>query len=465
MKLNSEQEKAVYCDIEKNVKVVAGAGTGKTRVLVERAIYLASCDGVEVKKIRLVSFTKSVANEIKVRLRDRLGQDAAKVVTTFHRFSRQLLVKCPKSKFRDYGVLDTKGQTLLINKCLNKLIPELSEKAKGVASVINYARSNQECPAQSLEKRFSIDAELWKRLFNRYSSAKRKARKLDFNDILLEAESLLNNKSAAKWAAKRCKFLLVDEAQDLSLSQWNVVNSLIENGTKVFCVGDPAQAIYGFGGAVVEKFNYFESQYDGCRVYHLSENYRSTFNVVNLGNWKRKRINKTYNHIVSNGEIGMKPIICDFADLTSMSDWLAKDLLDKKLKPSELNQVSILIRARSIGKIIKARLDEEGIPVRTKHNKYGVKLLTVHKAKGREWDTCYVIDPRLSGTGWNGMWDRLWNDKQTENCLWYVATTRAKKELTICSFNLRRAAYSDARKIDDYIIDAIPNEFLCYKGN
>jgi len=110
MKLNSEQEKAVYCDIEKNVKVVAGAGTGKTRVLVERAIYLASCDGVEVKKIRLVSFTKSVANEIKVRLRDRLGQDAAKVVTTFHRFSRQLLVKCQNLNSETMVFLTQKGK-------------------------------------------------------------------------------------------------------------------------------------------------------------------------------------------------------------------------------------------------------------------------------------------------------------------------------------------------------------------
>jgi DNA helicase-2/ATP-dependent DNA helicase PcrA len=464
MKLNPEQEKAVYCDIAKNIKVIAGAGTGKTRVLVERAIHLANCDGVEVKNIRLVSFTKSVANEIKVRLRDRLGKDATKVATTFHKFSLQLITKCPISKYSDYSVLDNKEQILIVTRILKKLVPDLLEKTKSITNIINYARSNRECPAQSLEERFSIDAGLWKKLLNRYSKAKHKARKLDFNDIILKADGLLNNKPAAEWAAKRCKFLLVDEAQDLNLSQWSIVSRLIENGTKVFCVGDPAQAIYGFSGAIVERFNHFESQYNDSQVFHLSENYRSTFSIVNLGNWKRKRINKTYNHIVSTGDIGMKPIICDFAGLSSMSDWLAKDLLDKKLKPSELSQVAILIRAKSVGKIIKSRLDEEGIPVKSKRNKYGVKLLTVHKAKGREWDTCYVIDPRLSGKGWSGMWEPLWNNKQTENCLWYVATTRAKKELTICSYNLRRATYSDARKIDDYIIDVIPNELLCYKG-
>ena len=465
MKLNPKQKKAANCDIASHVKVVAGAGTGKTRVLVARAVHLAITEGVSQINIYLVAFTKAAAGIINKKLKKALGIESSRVATTFHKYCMSILKKCPSSKLAEFTVLDEEAQSSLIAEILRKLEPSLSHKAVGVAKVMNQARSSQQCQVQALVGRFAINSKQAEKLICLYSKMKVQRTKIDFNDILLEADKLLQNKKAAKWAAKRCRYLLIDEAQDLSAPQWSIVDSLISNGTIVFCVGDPAQAIFEFSGAAVEKFNTFDSKYAGTQVLNLSENYRSSPSIVELSNWNRMRINQQLNNVVPALKLGVKPVIIDFDNLLETSIWLAKNLKGKLLKTDNLNKVVILIRASKVGEVIEAALEAENIPIKKKGVKHGVKILTVHKAKGLEWDSCYVIDSRLSGGKWNGMWNCLWNNKQTENCLWYVAVTRAKKELFICASTLRVAAYSDSSPSDNFIIDDIPSKLVCFEDN
>ncbi|RTR40289.1 hypothetical protein EKG38_06120 [Shewanella canadensis] len=461
MKLNPEQKKAANCDIAKHVKVVAGAGTGKTRVLVARAVRLATFHKVHLREIRLVAFTKAASKVMNKRIEKALGLGSSRVATTFHSFCMRILKNCPQSKFVKFTIINDKEQLSLIKSCLRKIDPKSSNKATGAVEVMSKARLNQMCPVQALKDRYRFDSKQAEQLVKLYATAKRKKLKFDYCDMLLEADNLLNNKNAAKWVVDYCRYLLIDEAQDLNAPQWSIVNRLIASGSKVFCVGDPAQAIFEFGGAVVEKFIAFDSRYVGTQVHHLSKNYRSSPEVVEFSNWYRKRVNNQLNCVITTRAPHSQPAITDFDSLQKASIWLTNKLKIKQLDGAKLSHIAVLIRVAKQGDVIKKAFEEAKIPIRKKGVKNGVRIITVHKAKGQEWDTCYLIDPRLVASHWGA----YLNNKQTENCLWYVAITRAKKELVICSSTSRQVAYSDAKKSDNFIIDDTPNRLFRFEDN
>ncbi|MCL1096163.1 UvrD-helicase domain-containing protein [Shewanella kaireitica] len=461
MKLNTEQKEAVNCDIARHAKVVAGAGTGKTGVLVARAVHLVTCHRVHLREIRLVAFTKNASKVMNKRIKKTLGLGTSRVATTFHSFCMRILKNCPQSKLAKFTTLDEEQLCSIIKDCMRGVDPKLINKATRAVEVMNKARINQECPVQALKDRYQFNVKQAELLINLYAAAKRKAMKLDYCDMLFEADKLLSNEKAAKWTVEHCRYMLIDEAQDLNTPQWSIVDKLICNGTKVFCVGDPAQSIFEFSGGVVEKFIDFDSMYKGTQTYYLSENYRSSPEIVEVSNWYRKQINKQMNIVSTNCPSASKPTIADFDSLQETSAWLANKLKIKKLDGTKLSQIAILIRGSKQGDVIKKALEEAKIPIKKKGVKNGVSIITIHKAKGREWPTCYLIDPRLTAS----QWGTYLNNKQTEHCLWYVAITRAKKELVICSSTSRQAAYSGAKKSDKFIIDDTPSRLLQFDSS
>lgn len=461
MKLNTEQEKAANCDIARHVKVVAGAGTGKTGVLVARAVHLVTFHKVQLREIRLVAFTKSASKVMNKRIKKTLGLGTSRVATTFHSFCMSILKNCPLSKLAKFTTLDEELLCSIIKNCMREVNPKLINKATGAVEVMNNARINQDCPVQALKNCYQFSSKQAELLIDLYAAAKRKEMKLDYCDMLLEADKLLQNMKAAKWAAKRCRYLLIDEAQDLNTPQWSIVDKLICNGTKVFCVGDPAQSIFEFSGGVVEKFIDFDSMHKGTQTYYLSENYRSSPEIVEASNWYRKQINKQLNIVSTNCPSASKPTIADFDSLQETSAWLANKIKIKQLDGTKLSQIAILIRVSKQGDVIRKALEEAKIPIKKKGVKNGVWIITVHKAKGREWPSCYLIDPRLTAS----QWGPYFNNKKAEHCLWYVAITRAEKELVICGSTSRLAAYSDAKKSDKFILDDTPSRLLQFENS
>lgn len=444
IKLNDEQKEAVYCDSAGSVKVEAGAGTGKTRVLIARTLYLES-KGIKPKYIKTIAYTRNVRSEINQRLRKQGSECKAK---TIHSLCLDILKRNPLSSYQKYEKLDEVKQHKKFKRYLKTLAPELVNDSKAIINHFNQNGLKGRKATAYLPKNWREHEEQLTKVISRYAVYKDKNKLLDYNDMIIKTAELLENPKAALQTAKKIRHILVDEAQDLSKPMWSIIKALKNSGTKVFLVGDQAQAIMGFAGAYVEQFNSFEADYDDVKFVRLLENYRCSPEILTLSNWCRKEVSKKLKPINANRKSNEKPLCLDATSF----DNAAVQVVNYIKRHNLIGSTSVLVRTNAQSNKVEEKIEEAGLLLKSKIFPKGIEVLTVHKAKGREWQNCFVIDPRLGRS--------MASDQQTEHCLCYVSLTRAMSKLVLLFCTKGKIFNQNPRAKETYIFDKFPRK-LC----
>nr|WP_235894363.1 UvrD-helicase domain-containing protein [Flavobacterium zepuense] len=275
--------------------IIAGAGSGKTRVLTIRIAYLMS-QGVDAFNILALTFTNKAAKEMKKRISDIVGSSEAKNLWmgTFHSiFAKILRFEADKLGFpSNFSIYDSQDSVRLISSIIKEMqLDKDVYKPKQVLSRISSYKNSlitvkayfnnpelQEADAMSKKPRLG-------EIYQQYVDRCFKAGAMDFDDLLLRTNELLNRfpEVLAKYQ-DRFRYILVDEYQDTNHSQYLIVRALSDKFQNICVVGDDAQSIYAFRGANINNILNFQKDYDGVQMYRLEQNYRSSKNIVEAAN-------------------------------------------------------------------------------------------------------------------------------------------------------------------------------------
>ena len=271
------------------VLVLAGAGSGKTRVITHRIAWLVSEKRVDPGQIVAVTFTNKAAGEMRERVRSLLGTAAEGMwVGTFHALCLRMLRRDGERAglAPGFNVYDTDDQMALMRRILKEMgADDAAGGARAVLSRISRAKNAMESPSAMEKKAFSPDARLTARAYALYEEGLRRANAADFDDLLLKALDLLHperNPDLLEKYASRCRYLLVDEYQDTNRPQYLLVRGLSSVHKNVFVVGDEDQSIYKFRGAEIRNILDFERDHPGARTVKLEQNYRSTGTILEV---------------------------------------------------------------------------------------------------------------------------------------------------------------------------------------
>ncbi|MDK2564656.1 DUF3553 domain-containing protein [Romboutsia sedimentorum] len=298
--LNPAQREAVE-KTEGPVLILAGAGSGKTRVLTTRIAHLIEDKGVQASNILAITFTNKAANEMRERVEETLGSDTKDMwISTFHSCCVRILRKDINriGYNRSFVIYDSSDQVTLVKDCLKEL--NLSDKVfepKVVISVISGAKDKLYNPKQFKamnlsDNRMSKIADI----YALYQDRLKRNSALDFDDLIYKTvEVLKEDKEVLDFYRSRFKYIMVDEYQDTSKAQYELIKILAREHQNICVVGDDDQSIYGWRGADIRNILEFEKDYDDVHVVKLEQNYRSTqvildaANTVISNNIERKR--------------------------------------------------------------------------------------------------------------------------------------------------------------------------------
>ena len=292
--LNSEQKAAVSC-VDGPVLIVAGAGSGKTRVLTSRIAYILE-KGCDPSAVLALTFTKKAATEMKERIALMVGEKKARrlYMGTFHsvfiRFLREFAESLGYPSA--FTIYDTSDSISAVKTCLKELqLDDKVYKPKDVLSRISMAKNNLVTPAAYRRNTTAIqnDAAAKKpRIVDVYDLYMYKCKQsgvMDFDDILLNMNILLrDNPVALESISSRFKYIMVDEYQDTNFSQYLILKKLSEQHKNICVVGDDSQSIYAFRGAKIENILNFKKDYPTHHIFRLEQNYRSTKVIVDAAN-------------------------------------------------------------------------------------------------------------------------------------------------------------------------------------
>ena len=292
--LNSEQKAAVSC-VEGPVLIVAGAGSGKTRVLTSRIAYILE-RGCDPSRILALTFTKKAASEMKERIALMVGEKRARrlYMGTFHsvfiRFLREFAdsLGYPSA----FTIYDTSDSVSAIKTCLKELqLDEKVYKPKDVLSRISMAKNNLVTASAYRRNANALQNDAASKkpricdIYELYAYKCKMAGVMDFDDILLNMNILLrDNPAALESIAGRFDYIMVDEYQDTNFSQYLILKKLSQFHQNICVVGDDSQSIYAFRGAKIENILNFKKDYPEHHIFRLEQNYRSTRTIVDAAN-------------------------------------------------------------------------------------------------------------------------------------------------------------------------------------
>lgn len=372
--LNSQQRAAVeYCDGPS--LVIAGAGSGKTRVLTYKIMHLIRL-GIEPYRILALTFTNKAAREMKDRISKAVGDKVAARIRmgTFHSvFLRILRLHADRLGFNpNFTIYDTTDSRSLIKLIIKELgLDEKQYKPASVGSQISNAKNAMMTPEQYREQYYDSDRKakrpMVSEIFTRYVTRCRMANAMDFDDILFFMNLLLrDNADILHHYQEFFRYILVDEYQDTNFAQHVVVSMLSQPNHRLCVVGDDAQSIYSFRGANIANIINLEKSYPGLRTFKLERNYRSTQNIVNAaGSLIEKNRRQLKKQVYSENEPG-KPvnIIRTYSDLEE-AYIVSTGINATKLKEHDsYEDYAILYRTNAQSRVLEEALRKRNIGYR-----------------------------------------------------------------------------------------------------
>jgi DNA helicase-2/ATP-dependent DNA helicase PcrA len=283
--LNPQQLEAVQA-IEGPVLILAGAGSGKTRVITYRVAHLIENHNVRPESILAVTFTNKAAEQMTNRVNTLLRslRSGNPMIATFHSFCVRVLRRHISAigYGNDFTIYDDADQLSLVKTCLKEL--DLDEKLvspRAALSGIGHAKNRGTSPEGAYRQAHDAKAEKIAVVYDLYEKKLRKANALDFDDLLLKTVALLNGHSAIRESLnQRYRFVMVDEYQDTNRAQYQLIRLLTEIQQNLCVVGDEDQSIYSWRGADIQNILSFEKDYPSARIIKLEQNYRSTKRIL-----------------------------------------------------------------------------------------------------------------------------------------------------------------------------------------
>ncbi len=371
--LNEVQREAVTCT-EGPSLIVAGAGSGKTRVLTYRVAYLLQ-QGVPAGRIMALTFTNKAAREMKERIGRLVSASDARYLCmgTFHSVCTRLLrPEADKLGYtRDFSIYDTSDMKSVIKTiCKERGLDEKTYKSAAVLNRISMAKNAGITPAQYAVHTQLLREDREQRLYEipsiyeQYQARLRAANAMDFDDLLVQTLLLLNTfPEVRERIQQQFRYILVDEYQDTNYIQFLLVKLLAEPQNNICVVGDDAQSIYSFRGADIRNILGFRRQYPGARLFKLERNYRSTRNIVNAANSLiHKNVNQIEKTVFSEKEEGQPLSLQPYMDDRTEALGVATQI--HKMRHKGYNSFSVLYRTNAQSRVIEGELRKLNIPYR-----------------------------------------------------------------------------------------------------
>lgn len=372
-KLNLEQKNAVL-HLEGPMMIIAGAGSGKTRVLTYRVAHLIQQE-IDPFRILVLTFTKKAAQEMKERIAKVVGNQDAKNIWmgTFHAiFARILRYEADKLGFpKNFTIYDTQDSVNLISRIIKELhLDKELYKPKSVLGRISSCKNNlvtvnaYQNNAKLLEQDTITKRPAILEIYKNYAKRCFKAGAMDFDDLLLKTNELLARfPEVLEKYQDRFGYIMVDEYQDTNHSQYLIIKALAAKFKNICVVGDDSQSIYGFRGANIGNILNFQKDYPNTKIFKLEQNYRSTKNVVGAANSMiAKNKNRLQKNIwTHNSEGGKVKIMKNISDREE-AFWVANSILEHKQRKLKNQDFCILYRTNAQSRVLEESLRKKGIP-------------------------------------------------------------------------------------------------------
>lgn len=366
-KLNPQQRQAVTAP-DGPVLVVAGPGSGKTRVLTQRIAYLIASEGVRPWQILAVTFTNKAAKEMDNRVKAMLNEQATEgmMLGTFHSICARILRReadhLPLES--NFVIFDADDQERIVKAIIKET--NLNDKLYRAASVhASISRAKNEL---ILPDDFPINTyrdEVVKRVYTEYQKRLIASNAVDFDDLLVYTARLLEENPAVRDKyAQRFRHVLVDEFQDTNLAQYALVKHLASHHKNIFCVGDPDQSVYGWRGADYRNVRRFEQDFPDAQVVLLEENYRSHQNILDaaMGVIDRAK-NRHKKRLFTDRGVGEKIMFYeardDYGEAAFVVDTIAELVLSKQFEPGEC---AVMYRTNAMSRLLEEAFLQARLP-------------------------------------------------------------------------------------------------------
>ncbi|WP_010680952.1 DNA helicase PcrA [Acetivibrio cellulolyticus] len=366
--LNNEQREAVL-HVDGPLLILAGAGSGKTRVLTNRIAYLIKEKGVYPSSILAITFTNKAAKEMRERI-DKLVENVSDSmwVSTFHSLCVRILRKdIEKLDYdRSFAIFDYTDQQTVVKDCLKELnLNEKNYPPKSMLEMIGRAKDELIDPV-TYGKMYAADFRMAKvaKIYELYQKKLKQNNAVDFDDIIMLTIKLFSNyPDVLDYYQRKFKYILVDEYQDTNSAQYSLISMLSQRSRNLCVVGDDDQSIYGWRGANIRNILDFEKEFSGCKTIKLEQNYRSTQTILDAANCVIKnnygRKNKS---LWTENKGGEKIRHCECSNEHEEAYFIANEI--KKLstiKDMQYKDFAILYRVNAMSRVVEEMLIKEGI--------------------------------------------------------------------------------------------------------
>ena len=364
--LNSKQlEAATYLD--GHLRIIAGAGSGKTRVVTYRIAYLIEEVGVNPHNILAITFTNKAANEMKTRVENILGTSLGTTICTIHSLCVRVLRQHSTAIGypHNFIIMDEEDQKSLIKKLYKE--KEIDQKSISIKSMINYISSykvNFVSPAKAVQLAGNMPGEKKKaEIYAMYEKYKEDHNMMDFDDLLVNTLKIFqdNPDIVSRWS-RRYQFVHVDEFQDVGSIEYNLIHYFAQDSI-VCVVGDPDQTIYSFRGSDVNYIMNFDKDYQNVKTVILDQNYRSTKTILDISNnLIKKNKNRLEKDLFSELEEGDKVIHYAAVSEDAESKYICDTI--QKITQSGVSEshIAVLYRANYLSRSIEQEMIRRQIP-------------------------------------------------------------------------------------------------------
>ncbi len=364
-KLNDEQIKPVL-QTEGPVLVLAGAGSGKTRVLTTRIAYLVEEKRVPPEAILAITFTNKAANEMKERLSSYVDVSRSWVCTI-----HSMCVRIIRTYASEMGI----GSNFSIyseterNNIIKKSFQECDFDDEKLLKNIKYHIVNAKMLGFS-PKRYGEEyagepqIEAIVKVYERYQKHLRENNALDFDDLLNETRNFLrDNEDARRYLSGKFRYILVDEFQDTNAVQYEIIRYLASEHGNLFAVGDDDQSIYGWRGAKIENILHFEKDFKGAKVFKLERNYRSTKRILELANTVIKNNgNRKDKTLWTENEEGLEAKVYEAEEESGEARYVARTIVSLLQQGYRYSDFAVLMRINALTRSFEQEFTGDGIP-------------------------------------------------------------------------------------------------------
>jgi len=366
--LNASQYEAVTTT-EGPILIIAGPGSGKTRVITNRIAYLIKNCHVSPYKIVAVTFTNKAANEMQDRIKSILGDDSIGLTTkTFHAFCAMVLRQHGDAIGiqKEFVIFDDSDQISAIKKSMHENnIDTKKFPSRSILSTISNSKSQLIDHQVFLNKKSNYYDEIVSRVFERYNDIIQKSGGLDFDDLLLKTHLLFKEyPEILNYYQNRFEYLMIDEFQDTNIAQYAIAKQLSENKRNLCVVGDPDQSIYSWRSADIRNILSFKDDYPAAKIIALEENYRSTKTILdaakNVITNNSKRVDKD---LWTNNTIGNPIILIDAYNEEEEARKIIREIVTiKNSRQSKLNDIAIMYRVNAQSRSFEMACQKYGMP-------------------------------------------------------------------------------------------------------